>query len=145
MTGGLRRLAASVVATGTLLLAGAGALADDAGVAIMNAEIDHLLEAVAGSGCTFIRNGKEHAPDAARDHLAMKRKRGRRYFDSADEFVERIASRSSLSRKDYMIRCEGNLQTAKAWFSAVLADYRLRETGQKESGQQPVTEAEATH
>lgn len=123
-TSGLRHLAASMAIAGVLLLAGAGALADEPDETVMNAEIDHLMDAVAGSGCTFIRNGKEHAAAAARDHLSMKRKRGRRYFDSADEFVERIASRSSLSRKDYMIRCDGELQTAGDWFSAVLADYR---------------------
>lgn len=92
--------------------------------ATMDAEIDHLLDAVAASDCTFIRNGKEHDAKAARDHLSTKRRRGRRYFDTAEEFIDRIASKSSWSGKDYRIRCDGEEQTAQAWFTAVLDRYR---------------------
>jgi len=107
-----------------LTLASAGpAAADDA---TMNAEIDFLLEEVAASGCTFIRNGSEHDADAARDHLALKRRRGRRYFDSADEFIERIASKSSWSGKPYRIRCEGAEVLASQWFTDALARFRSR-------------------
>lgn len=90
-------------------------------------EIDHLLAEVAESGCVFVRNGDEHDADAARDHLAMKRRRGRRHFDTADEFIEKIASRSSFSGKPYHIRCDGQTQTAEEWFEKVLADYRSGE------------------
>ncbi len=100
-------------------------LADDA---TMDAEIDHLLAAVADSGCVFIRNGKEHDARAARDHLQMKRRRGRRYYDDVEEFIERIASKSSMSRKAYRIRCGEEETTAAEWFSAVLADYREAES-----------------
>jgi len=91
----------------------------------MNAEIDHLLATVVDSGCIFIRNGSEHDAAAARDHLQMKRERGRRYYDSTEQFIERIASRSSWSGKDYRIRCGGASEvTARDWFTSVLADYR---------------------
>lgn len=90
------------------------------------AEIDYLLSEVGGSHCVFIRNGKEHDARAAREHLASKRRRGRRYFDTTEEFIDRIASKSSMSRKDYHIRCDGNTVTAKAWFTARLEAYRGR-------------------
>jgi hypothetical protein len=91
----------------------------------MDREIDFLLESVASSDCVFIRNGDEHDPVAARDHLAMKRKRGKRYYDTTEEFIERIASRSSWSGKDYYIRCgAGEPQTASDWFTARLLEYR---------------------
>ena len=111
---------------GTLLLAAAVLLIGTARAdeVTMNAEIDYLLDTVGESRCVFIRNGKEHAASAARDHLRTKRKRGRRHFDSADEFIERLASRSSLSGKDYMIRCGDELVTANAWFTAALERYR---------------------
>ena len=92
--------------------------------ASMNEEIDFLLDTVAASGCTFIRNGSEHDADAARDHLALKRRRGSRYFDSADEFIERIASKSSWSGKPYRIRCEGEEMMASQWFIDALARFR---------------------
>lgn len=91
----------------------------------MDREIDHLLNAVASSDCVFIRNGKEHGPQAAKQHLSLKRRRGKRYFSSADEFVENLASSSSWSGKPYYIRCEDQVQLpASTWFNAVLGEYR---------------------
>lgn len=88
-------------------------------------EIDHLLDTVASSDCVFIRNGKEHRPEAAKDHLNLKRRRGAKYFSTADEFIERLASSSSWSGKSYYIRCGSEeKQLASTWFNAVLAEYR---------------------
>ncbi len=112
-------LLAALLAGGSMV-APVAAADDD----VMNAEIDFLLDEVGHSGCVFVRNGKEHAARAARDHLQMKRKRGRRYYDSAEEFIDRIASRSSMSGKDYRIRCGEAEQSANAWFNAALARYR---------------------
>ena len=92
---------------------------------VMNTEIDYILNAVAASNCVFIRNGKEHGPEAAKEHLNLKRRRGKRYFSTADEFIENLASSSSWSGKPYYIRCgEEEQQRAEDWFSAVLAAYR---------------------
>ena len=116
------RSALATVGLVATLFAASAAHADES---TMNAEIDYLLEAVAGSDCVFIRNGDEHDAAAARDHLKMKRKRGRRYYDSTEQFIERIASRSSWSGKDYHIRCGAEPeQTARDWFTAVLDKYR---------------------
>lgn len=115
---------AAAVAMAAMLLFGAGSFADDT---VMDAEIDYLLDAVADSGCTFIRNSSEHEAAAAKEHLQTKRRRGRRYYDSADQFIDRIASRSSMSGKDYRIRCDGEEQTAKKWFTARLERFRAGE------------------
>ena len=93
-----------------------------------DAEIDFLLEAVAESGCTFIRNGKEHSAADARDHLAMKRRRGKRYYDDTDQFIERIASSSSWSGKPYLIACESaGPRPIKSWYLERLREYRARQ------------------
>jgi hypothetical protein len=93
--------------------------------ATMDEEIDYLLATVGASNCTFIRNGKSYAAKSAQDHLQMKRKRGKRYYDSTDEFIDRIASKSSFSGKPYRIQCgDGPEQTATAWFSALLRQRR---------------------
>jgi hypothetical protein len=93
----------------------------------MDGEIDYLLEFVETSGCTFIRNGKEHKPADARGHLELKRKRGKRYYDSTEEFIERIASSSSWSGKTYLIRCDdGEPQPIKSWYLQALSEYRSR-------------------
>ena len=91
----------------------------------MDVEIDYLLETVANSNCVFVRNGDEHGPQAAKDHLSLKRRRGKRYFSSAEEFIDRLASKSSWSGKPYYIRCEDEeQQLASSWFYDVLAEYR---------------------
>ena len=93
---------------------------------MMDTEIDYLLESVASSSCTFIRNGKEHEASDARDHLQMKRRRGKRYFDSTEEFIERLASKSSWTGKPYRIRCDGEEVNAGDWFTALLTEHRNR-------------------
>ena len=93
--------------------------------ATMNEEIDALLDAVASSECVFVRNGKEYDVDDAVSHLQMKRERGGRYFDSTEEFIERIASKSSWSGKPYEIHCgEDEPYLAIDWFNARLKEIR---------------------
>jgi hypothetical protein len=118
-----RARAAALLLTATLLAFAAPLRA--AGDASMETEIDYLVNAVADSSCTFIRNGKEHDATAAGEHLQMKRQRGKRHYDTTELFIERIASRSSWSGEDYLIRCPGSEpQTANEWFKARLAEYR---------------------
>lgn len=100
-----------------------GVRADD----VMDKEIDHLLDAVGSSSCVFVRNGKEHGPQAAKDHLSMKRRRGKKYFSSTEEFIENLASSSSWTGKPYVIQCgEDGAQPAAEWFANVLRKYRGR-------------------
>ena len=88
-------------------------------------EIDFLLETVATSNCTFIRNGKEHNAADASDHLAMKRRRGKRYFDTTEEFIENLASKSSWTGKPYQIRCgDDEAVPAGIWFTALIDERR---------------------
>ena len=115
----------SAVIAAFVLLAGSGA----AHAGAMDEEIDYLLNTVGASGCTFIRNGKRYAAPDAQEHLQTKRKRGKRYFSSADEFIEKIASKSSMSGKPYLIQCtDGREQPSGEWFAALLAKYRNQTT-----------------
>ena len=116
------RVFAVTAIAGTLLFC-AKVMAGD-----MESEIDYLLLSVERSDCVFIRNGKPHDSVAAVKHLQMKHERGRRYYDSTEEFIARIASRSSLSGKPYLIDCPDQAPVeAKSWFSQKLADYRAFE------------------
>ena len=91
----------------------------------MDEEINYLLNAVGESACTFIRNGKGHSARDARAHLNSKRRRNADLFDSAEVFIEKIASKSSMSGQPYLIRCKGkDQQTAAEWFTNQLAQYR---------------------
>jgi len=105
-----------------ILVGMSAARADDSR---MDREFDFLLDSVVNSKCVFIRNGKKHKAIDAREHLQMKRRRGKRYFDNTEEFIERPASKSSWSGKAYLIQC-GNVpqQTANSRFNALLVQYR---------------------
>ncbi|ODU42395.1 MAG: hypothetical protein ABS96_28110 [Lysobacteraceae bacterium SCN 69-123] len=95
--------------------------------AAARAEIGGLMQALEDSGCRFQRNGSWHDAAEARSHLQRKYdyllKRG--LADSAEQFIERAASRSSISGKPYRVACPGRAeQDAAPWFRQQLL--RLR-------------------
>ena len=90
-----------------------------------DAEVQHLLEFVETSGCTFHRNGSDHDSADAADHLRLKYSRGAKYVDSADQFIERLASESSWTGKDYTVTCDGTTRPSGEWLQEALDAYRL--------------------
>ena len=89
-------------------------------------EIEYLLEFVAESGCTFHRNGEDHNSVDAAAHLRLKYRRGKKYANSAEQYIDRLASKSSWSGKPYTVTCDGQTQTSSAWLHGALQEYRLR-------------------
>ena len=87
-------------------------------------EIEYLLEFVANSGCTFVRNGDDHESVDAADHLRLKYSRGKRYVDSAEQFIDRLATESSWSGDPYTVTCEGKTQPSEQWLHRALSQYR---------------------
>ena len=88
-------------------------------------EVEYLVSTIGASDCTFIRNGKRHSAKDAEDHLRMKYRRGKRYAPTAEKFIERLASASSMSKKPYYIECEGQEAVLSGdWLMARLSDYR---------------------
>ncbi|WP_298580161.1 DUF5329 domain-containing protein [uncultured Luteimonas sp.] len=97
-------------------------------------EIAALIEAVGESGCRFQRNGRWHPPAAAQAHLQRKLETARRrgLHGGAEDFIARIASRSSLTGRAYRVRCgDGPEQPASDWFDLQLQ--RLREADSSRS------------
>jgi len=103
-----------------LCIMAAGARANTA-----SEEIGYLIESIGQSGCAFVRNGKNHsAPDAA-DHLRMKYRRGKAYANSAEQFISRLASKSSMSGKPYYMKCDGEeTQKTGEWLTERLEAFR---------------------
>ena len=88
-------------------------------------ELEFLLDAVEQSACTFTRNGSEHSAAAAAAHLRMKYQRAGARVKGADQFIERLASRSSLSGKPYTLQCgEAAPVPTREWLQEQLAGYR---------------------
>lgn len=91
------------------------------------AEIEHLLDYLGASDCEFYRNGSWYGPRKAAAHL---RRKYEYYLDHADtpsavEFIDTMASASSLSGQPYQVRCPGaGPVAAGAWFEAELSRHR---------------------
>lgn len=89
------------------------------------AEIEYLLSTLGNSECTFVRNGKRHDAEKAEEHLRMKHRRGKRYVTTAETFIERLASRSSMSKKPYYVECPDDEPVPSGdWLMQRLSEYR---------------------
>lgn len=80
-------------------------------------KIEALIQAVAGlQGAVFLRNGAEHTPQAAAEHLRLKWKNAGSRVKTAPDFIERCASGSSVSGQPYRIRLrDGRTVLARDW------------------------------
>lgn len=68
-------------------------------------KITKLIEYVRSlKGASFIRNGSEHTPEEAAEHLTLKRKKAGSRVKTAADFIVYCGSKSSMSGKDYMIK-----------------------------------------
>jgi len=105
-----------------------GLMQSAAGAAEIPVEINYLLTTMGSTDCTFIRNGKEYDAKDAEAHLRMKHKRGQRYASTSEDFIENLASQSSMSKKPYYIACEGKEKVESgAWLMQLLVEYRAGE------------------
>src|SRR5688572_5848139 len=94
-------------------------------------EIDRLITALGQSGCQFQRNGSWYDASAAQAHLRKKYAWlvKRDMVDSAEQFIERAGSQSSISGKPYQVRCAGRPPvTSASWLNARLAEIRRTPT-----------------
>lgn len=92
-------------------------------------EIAALIAALGTSGCEFQRNGTWYDAVTARAHLQRKYDylRKRDLAPTAERFIERAASRSSISGQPYRVRCPGRAEQPSAdWFLQRLRAIRAR-------------------
>ena len=90
-------------------------------------EIDHLLAFVAASDCRFVRSGTEFDGAAARKHLERKLDYARSMLSTADQFVDHVATGSTLTGENYKVRCGTRELASRAWLRGELE--RFRTTG----------------
>lgn len=97
------RLGAALLA-GLLLAAAAGAASLPP---TARSEIDGLLSRLAASDCQFKRNGSWHGAGEAQAHLRRKLDylAGKGLVASAEQFIERAATQSSVSGQPYLVQC----------------------------------------
>ena len=101
--------------------------ASEAEESVAKREIAFMIQQTRLSGCRFYRNGAWYDASKAADHLATKYEylATRGQIDSAEEFIEKAASRSSLSGRAYQIQCAEKASVpSDQWFRELLSRYR---------------------
>ena len=87
-------------------------------------EVQHLFNFIVESDCIFIRNDSEYTASEARNHMQRKYDYAKRWIGNAEQFINRIASKSSMSGKRYQIRCQNQLLYCDNWLTHELERYR---------------------
>lgn len=115
---------AAVVCRGTRAFSGdsGGGQADEQ-LRQSHREVSFLLGYVAGSACMFYRNGSWYDSVQALAHLREKYDwlAARREIASAEDFIDKVATRSRLTGEAYAVRCPDGVIVATApWLRAEL-------------------------
>lgn len=88
------------------------------------AEINHLLGFIGGSPCRFVRNGDEYDAPAARAHIERKYDYAKRWIQTAEQFIEYAATKSSITGASYRVICSGREESSADWLRRELARFR---------------------
>ena len=99
-------------------------------------EVEKIEKLIAGveelEGATFIRNGVEHSAEDAAAHLRKKVAAAEGRVKTASQFIDVIASKSSLTGKEYQIRMpDGTVTTAREHLTQQLAKLEKPESSSK--------------
>ena len=96
--------------------------------AAVETEINYLLGFIETSGCEFYRNGNWYDSPRAAEHLRYKYKMlaASDRISTAEDFIDKAATKSSLSGEPYEVRCSGREPiTSTQWLRESLARYRV--------------------
>lgn len=108
---------------GSVLVAEAQATAGQA-PADIEPTISYLIDVVASSEQTFVRNSTRYSAAEAAQHLRRKYQHFRARIQTVDDFIELAASRSLMTGKPYLVVDNtGNAIPVSQWLRQVLSEY----------------------
>ena len=88
-------------------------------------EVQHLINYLKNSGCQMERNGSKHDAQEAVEHIQKKYDYYKEDIKTTEDFIDRSASRSSLSGRDYHVLCPGQEARPTAdWLKEELERFR---------------------
>ena len=91
----------------------------------LDESIKFLLDYVAKSDATFIRNGQKHTPQEAANHVKAKYEHFKSEIKTPEDFIRLAASKSLLTGKPYLVRApDGKEMRLDVWLTDALKDYR---------------------
>lgn len=98
---------------------------------VLQFEITHLIEIVKSSGCVFEKNGSRHTAKEVAAHLKRKLHDNEANLKTTEEFIEKVASKSTWTGKPYFVSCTRDRQVRRSpvnyWLNQKLIDYRNME------------------
>jgi len=90
-------------------------------------EIEHLLNFVKNSPCTFNRNGSKHPGKKSVGHIQRKYDYFKDDIKTSEDFIKYSATKSTMSGKYYTVSCPENTTIkAKDWLLNELELFRKR-------------------
>jgi Family of unknown function (DUF5329) len=93
----------------------------------LNETIDYLLQYVANSKAVFIRNGSEHTPAEAVNHIKAKYAHFKDQIKTPQDFIRLSASKSLLSGKPYLVRTpDGKEMRLDEWLTKALEAHQVQ-------------------
>lgn len=95
-------------------------------------EVEALLKQLATSGCQFNRNGTWYTGAEAQAHLSKKLAYvvEKKTANSAEQFIEIAATKSSMSGQAYQVKCgSAAAQSSAIWLDAALKELRTKKLG----------------
>ena len=96
--------------------------------------IRYLLDYVAQSDATFIRNGEDHTGKEAAEHFQAKYDHFKKDIRTPEDFIRLAASKSLMSGKPYLVKTkDGKVVACAEWLGKVLAEYRRSGIGPAKS------------
>jgi hypothetical protein len=91
-------------------------------------EIHHLLRFVETTQCKYERNGKQQNGVDAVAHIKKKYDYFEDDIDTAEDFIELSATKSTMSGKAYKVHCpDEDVITSKKWLLDELAAFRKKQ------------------
>ncbi len=87
----------------------------------LESTVKYLMDQVARSQLTFVRNGKPHTGPEAAEHMRRKYEHFRKDIHTPEDFIRLAATKSLLSGKPYtVVATEGEKIPTADWLRAAL-------------------------
>lgn len=90
--------------------------------------INYLLNYIATSHATFIRNGATHTPAEGAEHVKAKYEHFKKDIKTPEDFIRLAATKSLLSGKPYLVKPDGGKERRlDEWLTEALKARRAAE------------------
>ncbi|PYK29851.1 MAG: hypothetical protein DME57_08880 [Verrucomicrobia bacterium] len=91
----------------------------------LDESINYLLDYVAKSDATFVRNGQTHTAQEALNHIKAKYEHFKKEIKTPEDFIRLSASKSLLTGQPYLVRTkDGKEIHLDAWLTDALKKHR---------------------